>query len=46
MTDRLQGCYYCGKWLSVSKKNNEGYVYCAICGKDGKKRKREFKERS
>jgi transcription elongation factor Elf1 len=39
-----QGCMYCGKWLSV-KKGFSGLVYCSVCGKDGRKRKREYKEK-
>lgn len=39
-----QGCMYCGKWLSVSD-DYSGLVYCDVCGKDGKKRKREYQER-
>jgi len=40
-----QSCMHCGKWLYVSN-NYKGLVYCSICGKDGKKRKREYQERT
>lgn len=39
-----QGCYYCGKLLSVPD-DTDCYVYCAVCGPDGKSRKREYQER-
>ena len=39
-----QGCMYCGKWILVPDKFS-GYVYCSVCGKDGKNRKREYQER-
>lgn len=39
-----QGCLFCGKWLSVPD-NYSGIVYCSVCGKDGKNRKREYVEK-
>ena len=39
-----QGFMHCGKWLNAPK-DGDGYVYCRICGKDGKNRKREYQER-
>lgn len=39
-----QGCMYCGKGLLVPD-NFSGLVYCKVCGKDGKNRKREYHER-
>jgi len=46
MSDRVQGCMYCGKLLSIPE-NADGdcLVYCSVCGVDGKKRKREYRER-
>ncbi len=44
MNKESQGCMYCGKWLKVAS-DFSGYVYCSVCGKDGKKIKREYKER-
>ena len=38
-----QCCMYCGKWLSILD-GFSGLVYCNVCGKDGKKHKREHKE--
>jgi len=40
----IQGCLYCGKLLYVDV-DCDNYVYCNICGKDGKDRKREYHER-
>jgi len=39
-----QSCLYCGKLLHIPD-DYEGYVYCSVCGSDGKSRKREYKER-
>jgi len=44
MSDRVQGCMYCGKLLNVSD-SFSGLVFCSVCGSDGKKRHREYKER-
>ena len=40
-----QSCMHCGKWLSIPD-NYSGLVYCKICEKDGKNRKREYRERT
>ena len=39
----IQGCLYCGKLLYIEP-DYDGYIYCSVCGPDGKNRKREYRQ--